>query len=206
MTDVTLPSGLLVRNMTIGQTSYGRTFRNDQSGAEQVQIMGPPLWRASIASDSTLKASQAALWKQLLLSLDGRINRIALYDLLNVEPRGTMRGAMQLSAFAQQGATSMSIVAAGQGAKTLLTSDWLTVVAGGEVQLVSLMSDATSDGAGRTEVNFKPALRRAYQAGSTIVWDKPYTMFRATDNNSQWSIEQVHAGSYSLSFLESLVP
>jgi hypothetical protein len=206
MSDVALPAGILVKSMGIGKDSFDRPHGNPQTGAEQIQIMGPPMWTASLVSGQALTNKQSALWTKLVMSLRGRVNRIALWDLLKPAPRGTMRGVMTLAAPTLVGATSMTITAAGQASKTLLDADWLTVTNGGDVQLVSLMVDATSDVSGVITVTFEPALRVAYSAGTPVVWDKAYAMFRCTQNSVGWMQDGVTTSGYNLSFKESLVP
>lgn len=203
MSDLTLPTGILVSKWTFGQKTYDFSFENSSSGAQQVVVAGPSRWMVTMGYEVNLKPLQAATWRALVLGLKGRANRLALYDIANPVPQGTMRGAMTTVGALAAGANSMTINAPGQATKTLLSGDWLSIGSGNTKQLVHVQSEATSDASGNITVAFQPQLRYAQLTGATVVWNKPTAFFRRTDDTTQWEAQGPVHGGFNLQLLES---
>jgi hypothetical protein len=110
---------------------------------------------------------------------------------------------MALSSSAAAGANTFTLTAAGQGGKTLLVGDWLSVGSGLNKQLVVLQADAVANGAGAVSVVFEPVLRAAQAAGASLSWDKPTACFRSTASESTWEAAGPTQGGFQMSFVES---
>lgn len=204
MAVLTLPAGLRVMRLDWGQRRFDLRFENGDSGAGQSRILAPERWTASLMCPDALKQNEAAIWRNLILQLRGRINQLALHDLSNPAPRGTMRGALTLAAAAAAGATTLSVTGgAGQAATTLLEGDYIGVGSGSTRQLVSVAADATADGAGLISVTLAQPLRYAQADGSDVVWDKPTALFRQISGDSTWTHERAIRSGYSLDLMES---
>jgi hypothetical protein len=151
-----------------------------------------------------LSQADAAIWRDLILRLQGRINQLALYDLGNPAPRGTMRGTLTLNSAAAAGAVTLAVTGgAGQAATTLLAGDWLGIGSGSQRQVVAVAADATADGAGLINVTISQPVRWAQSGGASVVWDKPTALFRQTGDASKWSHERAIRTGYSLDLIES---
>ncbi len=157
-----------------------------------------------MTSDEDLTQRKMAPWIQMLLALEGKINRLAVFDFLKSIPEGTMRGAMTLTAAAPAGAKTMTITAgSGQGAKTLLMGDWLGVnQTGTNRQVVNLAADATADASGIITVTFQPYLRVALPMGATITWDKPTWLGMLSSDGADWRNRGSNQGGMNLEFIE----
>jgi hypothetical protein len=195
MAIITIPTGFSVARQTWEQQRMDVEFRS-MFGAQAVEGAAP-LWATTITS--SLKRPE--LWQALMMQLRGRTNQVALWNFARPAPKGTMRGTMTAAATAQ-GATAMTITAAGQASKTLLTGDFLGVGSGLTQQVVMLTADATSNASGVITVTFEPALRNALAAGAAVAWDRPKALFRRTESKAGWESEPGVTKPMSLSFLE----
>lgn len=111
MAVITYPAALVVNRQTWGQKRFDLRFQNGDSGAGQSRILAPSRWMASLSCHPDLTAAESAAWRALILDLDGQVNQLALYDLINPAPQGTLRGALKLTAQAAAGATSIALQA-----------------------------------------------------------------------------------------------
>jgi hypothetical protein len=204
MTIQTIPAGLMIVRQAWGQKRFDMRFQSGDSGGGQSRILAPPRWSTSISAQAELNAFNSALWRTLILSLDGQVNQLAVYDIINAAPQGTLRGALTLSAAANAGDTSISVTGgAPAAAKTLKAGDWLGIGAGLTRQLLSVAADVTFDGAGSASVPIKPSVRFAQASASAVVWDKPTALFRVTSDTNTWEARSINQGGYSLDLLES---
>lgn len=199
-TTITYPETLTVPSALWRQVrrdlSYSSIF-----GSQAVEI-SPPLWAVSLEANA-LKEKNSGAWKALLIGLKGKTNNLALWDMARPAPIGTMRGTMTLNTSAAQGATTLSIIAASEAAKTLLQGDLLGIGSGTTRQVVMVTADATANGSGIISVTVEPPLRNAGTAGASIVWDKPVALFRRKDSESQWKYSNGQmASGFSLDLIE----
>lgn len=204
MSVLTLPAGLLVRTFNFGQNRYDMEFGNGDTGVSQTRLGAPPRWAASIVGPQWLSRADAAIWRDLILRLQGRVNLLAVYDFDNQAPAGTMRGTLTLSASVAAGATALSVTGgAGQAGTTLLAGDWIGIGSGGTRQLVSVAANATANGSGVIGLTISQPLRWAQSSGSGVTWDKPTALFRQRTSSSNWSREGEVRTGYSLDLVES---
>jgi len=92
------------------------------------------------------------------------------------------------------------------GLPSLRAGDWLQVSTGlGTSQLVMVTADVTLAEAGTGSVSIEPPLRRAYDAGAAVTWDKPLAYYRQSTETATWSYGAGGAvlGGMSLDLLES---
>lgn len=204
MSVVTIPTGMLVKRQDFGTRDFGLEFSNADSGASQTAINGPPRMTCSLVSNDAMDRSEAAVWRALVLSLKGRVNQLAVYDILNAAPRGTLRGSLTLAAAAAAGADSLRISAgATQAGRTLLAGDWIGVnQSGTNRQLLHVQGDATADAMGLIVVSVAPNLRVEAALGSTVVWDRPSCLMRRATQDNNWSSNGATQGSFSLDLVE----
>jgi len=182
MAVITFPATLGVARFNWGLQRRDLSFAS-AFGSQAVEISSP-LWAASVQFDPAKRtALEVGAWQALLLKLRGKVNQLALWHIARPIPIGSMRGAMTLNAAAAQGATSLSVVAAGQNLKTLLAGDYIGLGDGIAQQVVMVTDDATADAAGLITVNIQPPLRSGFALGAAVVWDKPKALFRVTGSD-----------------------
>ena len=199
----TLPAGIVINRQTFGQKRFDMTFQNGDSGASQSRVLAPPRWVTSINCHPDLTAEESATWRAMMLGLKGRINQLAIGDLLNPAPRGTLRGTLTLSAAAAAGAGTLTITGgAGQAGNTLLLGDYISVGAGATVQLVTVGAAATANASGVIVVEIDQPMRFAQASAAAVTWDKPVALFRQTGDSSGWE-SGIFQGNYSLDLMES---
>lgn len=204
---ITVPSTVIAVEQTIGQSRFDTNFSGGSTGDSETAVYGPPRWKSNITSDEDLTQRKMAPWIQMLLAMEGKINRLAMFDFLKTEPEGTMRGSMVTTSAVAAGAKSMSITASGQAAKTLLMGDWLGFnQTGNNRQVVAISGDATANGSGVIVVNFQPYLRVALPAGAVVTWDRPTWLAMLTSDGADWRNRGSNQGGMSLEFVESWLP
>jgi hypothetical protein len=181
MSIIQFPADLRSAGQTWAQKRNDVEFRS-AFGAQALEASAP-VWAVSITA--TPDPTQIGRWKALLLQLRGRTNQLALWDKGREQPIGTMRGSMTAPA-TFQGATSLTITAAGQAGKTLLAGDYLGVGTGLLQQVVMVVADAVANASGVINVVFEPALRNSLSAGAVVTWYRPCALFRRQDSTSQW--------------------
>jgi hypothetical protein len=204
MTIITLPESILFKKQQFGQQNFDLEFSGGDAGASQVAVNGPARWTCSLLSNDMLDRDQAASWRALVLSLKGRVNFLAISDVLNPAPRGTVRGSLTAATAAPDGASTLQIQAgAGQVGRTLRLGDWIGVNQGGSNrQLLHLQEDATVASNGVITVKFEPVLRVGVQAGGAVVWDKPTCLMRRVEQVGSWSSEGAVQGGFSIELME----
>ena len=200
MTVLTLPSNLDVMRVDWGQRRFDLRFDSGDAGTGQTRILAPARWTAGLVCPDQLSQAAAAVWRDLILRLQGRINQLALYDLGNPAPRGTMRGTLTLSTAAAVGDVALAISGgAGQAGTTLLAGDLLGV---GSL-LLQVGADCTANGSGVVTVPIVNRLRTAQSSGASVTWDKPTAEFRlATHSGVHYGPRSVSATSFD--FVEKI--
>ena len=190
---------LPVAQFSWGQQRYDIAF-NSMFGSQAVEASAPG-WAVNMQSPSGLAANGGA-WQALGMQLRGKTNQLALWNIARPVPLGTMRGTMTLNTSANQGDTSLSIVASGQASKTLLQGDFLGIGSLLTQHVVMVVSDATSDGSGVISVTIEPALRNSFASGESVTWDKPKALFRRVDSKFSWQHSAAIVEGFSLDLVE----
>ena len=204
MAIITMTAGLLITRQTWGQKRFDMRFQNGDSGAGQSRILAPSRWTTSLSSQAELNQANSAIWRSLILDLQGQINQLAVYDIINAAPQGTMRGTLTLNAQATAGDTGLSITGgAGQASTTLKRGDWVGIGSGSTRQLLSISADAVANASGVIAVSVAQPVRWTQTNGSAVTWDKPTALFRTTSDNNSWTAQSINQGGYNLDLIES---
>lgn len=205
MSIITLPPNLPVKRQDFGIQSFDLSFSSGDTGSTQVAVLAPPRRTCALVSQERIPVmAEAAMWRALAHALRGRVNVLAVHDVLQPAPRGTARGNWTAVA-AGAGASALSIqLGAAQAGKTLLQGDWVGVNQGSiHRQLLHVQADAVANATGLITVQFEPVLRIPVAAGSIVVWDRPTCLMRRTDSKSTWSSESRSQGGFSFDLVES---
>lgn len=174
-------------------------------GSQSLDVASP-LWQVELAGVPALWA-EADQIQTFIESLRGYTNQIALWDLSNAAPRGTLRGSPTFGATAEQGDTIIEIdVGIGQDGATLLRGDLIGFGSGITQQVVRVMADASADSAGILTVTVGTPLRNEFTAGAAIVWDKPKALFRQAALSDGIQKQPKFGQPWALSLLEDWRP
>lgn len=189
MTVITLPSRLpLGPDCEMGIQRTDAVDASDPSGIEQARVYGPARWTMLLVSPQHLRVGDVEAWSTVRAALRGHVNVLAAPPVPRTEPRGTMRGAMTLSAALAAGASAAQITAAGQSGGTLLDGDWLQLGAGlGASQLVRVSGDAVADAGGVITIAFDNPARQPYIAGTVVTWLRPIGYWRRANAETTWA-------------------
>jgi hypothetical protein len=193
-----------ITRMSWGQRRFDVTSRST-FGAQALES-GVPLWSAEFDIKPLLE-SEAGLWKATFLKLAGMTNQIELWNVRRPVPLGTMRGTMVLDSAAEQGDTSITIATdSGQASRTLLQGDLLQLGTGVTQQVIMLTENSTADVNGDIVITFQSPLRNDFDAGSSVVWDKPKVLFRRTETDTNWNYEPFIARGFAMTLMEDWRP
>lgn len=202
---IELSEKLPVKNQVWGVRTFDLGFSNEDTGTSQVQVNGPARLTCALVSEEKIPVmAEAAAWRAAIHALNGRVNKLAVWDFLNPVPLGTARGAWTAGATAA-GATSLQIsMGLDQAGKTLLKGDYIGVNQTGHRQLLHVQADATANGAGVLVATFSPALRVPVAAGSAVVWNRPTCLMRRITNEASLGTGEGRTqGGFSLDLMES---
>ncbi len=214
MSVITLPVGLAVAfdgGVQWGQQRHDLAGMADSGGSTQVRPLGPPRWTVTLRAPQGITPAEAGPWRSLLLKARGRVNHIAVYNVVQPAPRGTLRGTPRLQYAVAAGDTSMTLV--GGTAGTSFEGDAYQLGSGvGTSQLVHIVADATSSPAteqaftwdnsgaftcdnsgtftwsnpGTITLTFEPPARIGFALDTLVVWDKPVAYFKQVGDSSAW--------------------
>lgn len=199
MSVITFPTALEAAvRLTWGRASSD--IRSRSVFGSQTVAVAPSRWTASLAPTPKYEADAGAL-QAFILSLDGEVNQLAMWNLARPAPLGTMRGTMTFSGAHAQGATTLVIAATGQNGTTLKQGDWLGFGSGTTQQLVMVMADASADASGIT-VSIKSPLRNAFANGAAITWDKPKALFAQAQAKATWDYSAGIVSGFALDLIE----
>lgn len=192
----TLSTGLT--DFYLGQRSNVFVHASAPSGTVQTVEMPGARWTISLTLDR-LPLADARKMTAFLTKMRGQANRFTCHDISKPAPSGTMRGTLTVLNSVSQGAIACDLTGGpGQASKTLLEGDFIKI--GDELKCIA--ANAVSDSLGNISVTFEPPLRKNFNSGTPVVWDKPTATFMLTRNDWQaHSHAQVHT-SYSIDAVE----
>ena len=199
MSVITFPSTLKVSDAHWEQVRLDLAF-NSVFGSQGVEV-DTPRWALTLEAPPMLE-QESGDWQALLMNLRGQTRQLALWNTGRSAPRGTMRGTMTLNIAAEQGDTTLSIIAGTEAAKTLKSGDWLGLGTGTTQQVVMVTADATANGSGVISVTVEPPLRNGHLIAAAVTWDKPKALFRRKQSAASWDYKNVSVSGFSLDLIE----
>lgn len=111
MAIITLPTDLQVHQLAWGQKDQALTFSDQDTGGQQARALAPARWKATMTLNLSASPAQAAVWRSMIARLRGKTNQLALHDVKNPAPRGTMRGSLATFSSTAVGATALVVQA-----------------------------------------------------------------------------------------------
>jgi len=205
MTIITPSTSIICGRFGFGQHRSDMTEASESTGATATRILGPPRWRLAMESPRQLSVVQLGIWQPMLMKLRGNVNHLAMWDVVQFAPLGTMRGTMTISGTPAAGLNTVTITAGGgQAGTTLKATDWLQFGSGLTSQLVNLTADAVADGSGVIVVTFEPPLRIALTNGSAVTWDRPVAHYKLVNPDFMLNYDPGYLtkGSVALDLME----
>jgi hypothetical protein len=159
-----------------------QTIYEHQGEWFEIEVDLPPMQRAT-----------AEAWIGFLLALNGRRGTFLAYDPVGVAPRGDW--------FAGSPSEIQSSGAHAAGAKTLTlknfasgaigrAGDWISFYIDSSPSLHKVVQDFTANGAGVATVEIWPRIKGSLPANSAIDPYYAYGLWRLTENERQWSVEE----------------
>jgi hypothetical protein len=203
MSVITWP-GYRVASMRWNKATQAVTFRSI-FGAQSLEGSAP-LWEVDLQGVSEDRASARGI-QSFIESLSGYVNQVALWNVEQPAPAGTMRGALTVYSGVLAGDAGFAIAGGiSQAGKTLLKGDLIGIGSGISQQVLRIAADAIADGSGNIVVSLGAPLRNTFGAGTSIVWDKPAALFRQKALSAGIDFQPQGAQPWSLSLIEDFRP
>lgn len=137
---------------------------------------------------STLDPAEFSDVEGFLVGLSGRQHTTTIHDYFRPVPRGTCNlTGVTLGATVNQFAVTATLNGCGAG-RTLLRGDWIKI----GTQLVKIIANATANGSGVMNIEFRHSMRATVTSGTGIGLDKPTSTYVLTESN----LELVRTDTY----------
>lgn len=201
MTTIAFPTftrALPYTQWEFGQVPLAYAHTSPHSGQSQVVEMPGTRWAHSLRLEG-LSTTERQMMSTFFAQLRGRANRYTLWDVINPQPKGTMRGSIVVNNTIAQGAVAAVITGgSGQAGTTLLVGDKLNI--GGELKIIVV--GGTANGSGNITCTVEPPFRNAVSAGAAVVWDKPTAKFIRTEDSWRMAHTAPRFGDITLDGVE----
>ena len=168
--------------------------------SQQVVRHAGARWSATI-SIPPVKRSDSEYWNSFLLRLRGQFGTFLLGDPNGATPRGSAASAAGTPVVNGASQTGNELAIDGLPASAtgyLKAGDYIQLGSASTSRLYKVLEDVDSNGSGEATLNLWPDLRSSPADGATVVVSNAKGVFRLSNNEAVWTIN--NAGFYSISF------
>lgn len=168
--------------------------------AQQVVRHAGARWSATI-SIPPVKRSDSEYWNSFLLRLRGQFGTFLLGDPNGATPRGSAASAAGTPVVNGASQTGNELAIDGLPASAvgyLRAGDYIQLGSAASARLYKVLEDVDSNASGQATLNLWPDLRSSPADGATVVVSNAKGVFRLSNNEAVWTIN--NAGFYSISF------
>ncbi len=168
--------------------------------SQQVVRHAGARWSATI-SIPPVKRSDSEYWNSFLLRLRGQYGSFLLGDPNAATPRGSAASAAGTPVVNGASQTGNELAIDGLPASAtgyLKAGDYIQLGSASTARLYKVLEDVDSNGSGEATLNLWPDLRSSPADGATVVVSNAKGVFRLSNNEAVWTIN--NAGFYSISF------
>jgi len=168
--------------------------------SQQVVRHAGARWSATI-SIPPVKRSDSEYWNSFLLRLRGQYGSFLLGDPNAATPRGSAASAAGTPVVNGASQTGNELAIDGLPASAtgyLKAGDYIQLGSASTSRLYKVLEDVDSNGSGEATLNLWPDLRSSPADGATVVVSNAKGVFRLSNNEAVWTIN--NAGFYSISF------
>jgi hypothetical protein len=168
--------------------------------SQQVVRHAGARWSATI-SIPPVKRSDSEYWNSFLLRLRGQFGTFLLGDPNGATPRGSAASAAGTPVVNGASQTGNELNIDGLPASAtgyLKAGDYIQLGSASTARLYKVLEDVDSNGSGEATLNLWPDLRSSPADGATVVVSNAKGVFRLSNNEAVWTIN--NAGFYSISF------
>jgi len=168
--------------------------------SQQVVRHAGARWSATI-SIPPVKRSDSEYWNSFLLRLRGQFGTFLLGDPNAATPRGSAASAAGTPVVNGASQTGNELAIDGLPASAtgyLKAGDYIQLGSASTSRLYKVLEDVDSNGSGEATLNLWPDLRSSPADGAAVVVSNAKGVFRLSNNEAVWTIN--NAGFYSISF------
>lgn len=197
---IDLPN-LSARSLTMIYTASVASSRSPFTLQEQVSSLSGEAWSIEF-SPPTMRRESAEEWIAFALSLRGKYGTFLAGDPAGQTPRGVATGTPLVNGAGQTGNT-LTIDGCTSGVTGWMKKgDYFQLGTGASARLYKLIADADTNGSGQTTLEFVPALRSSPSDNDAVVVSGAKGVFRMTNNDVPWSVDQNKNYSFSFQAVE----
>jgi len=168
--------------------------------SQQVVRHAGARWSATITIPP-VKREDSEYWNSFLLRLRGKFGTFLLGDPNGATPRGSaaLAAGTPLVNGGSQTGNNLNIDGLPASATGYLKAgDYIQLGTGASARLYKVLEDVSSNGSGEATLNLWPDLRSSPADGATVVVSNAKGVFRLTENETVWTIN--NAGFYAINF------
>jgi len=168
--------------------------------SQQVVRHAGARWSATI-SIPPVKRSDSEYWNSFLLRLRGQFGTFLLGDPNGATPRGSAASAAGTPVVNGASQTGNELAIDGLPASAtgyLKAGDYIQLGSAASARLYKVLEDVDSNASGQATLNLWPDLRSSPADGAAVVVSNAKGVFRLSNNEAVWTIN--NAGFYSISF------
>jgi len=168
--------------------------------SQQVVRHAGARWSATITIPP-VKREDSEYWNSFLLRLRGKFGTFLLGDPNGATPRGSAASAAGTPVVNGASQTGNELAIDGLPASAtgyLKAGDYIQLGTGATARLYKVLEDVNSNGSGEATLNLWPDLRSSPADGATVVVSNAKGVFRLTENETVWTIN--NAGFYAINF------
>ena len=168
--------------------------------SQQVVRHAGARWSATISIPPE-KRSDSEYWNSFLLRLRGQFGTFLLGDPNAATPRGSAASAAGTPVVNGASQTGNELAIDGLPASAtgyLKAGDYIQLGSASTSRLYKVLEDVDSNGSGEATLNLWPDLRSSPADGAAVVVSNAKGVFRLSNNEAVWTIN--NAGFYSISF------
>ena len=168
--------------------------------SQQVVRHAGARWSATITIPP-VKRSDSEYWNSFLLRLRGQFGTFLLGDPNGATPRGSAASAAGTPVVNGASQTGNELAIDGLPASAtgyLKAGDYIQLGSASTSRLYKVLEDVDSNGSGEATLNLWPDLRSSPADGAAVVVSNAKGVFRLSNNEAVWTIN--NAGFYSISF------
>jgi len=165
------------------------------TGQQKTYVYSKQMWVISVELAAKTRADAEAVLCQLL-SLNGAQGTFYIGDPIYTTARGIATGEPVIKGAGQTGNTLITDGWTTSQTGILKAGDWLQVGTGSTRQLVKVVADADSDGAGDATLEIWPRIRTAFADNTSLVVSSPTGIWRMQGAMPSWELnsDRIYSG------------
>jgi hypothetical protein len=192
-----LPSTAGIMRVRLAANDVVGAVQSPFTAKQQIYRYTGQFWEADITLPP-MKRDDAEYWISFLLKLNGPFGTFLLGDPNGATPRGVATGTPRVNGAGQTGGELITDGWTPDTTGILKAGDYIQMGQGLQSALYKVLDDVDSDASGNATLTLWPDLRSAYANDTIIYTQNTKGVFRLTNAQAGWDINE--AAIYGMTF------